>query len=68
MLKETVERIADWLSVSRLTHGDETGVRIGGKLHWLHVNSTRFLTHLAWHAKRGKQALESIGIWPRLQG
>src|SRR5438034_1276961 len=24
MLKETVERIADWLSASRLTHGDET--------------------------------------------
>ncbi len=68
MLKETVERIADWLSASRLTHGDETGVRIEGKLHWLHVNSTRFLTHLAWHRKRGKQALEAIGIWPRLQG
>ena len=43
MLKETVEHIADWLSASRLTHGDETGVRIGGKLHWLHVNSTSVL-------------------------
>jgi len=68
MLKETVEGIADWLSASRLTHGDETGVRIAGKLHWLHVNSTGFLTHLAWHRKRGKQALEAIGIWPRLRG
>jgi transposase len=67
-LKETVERIADWLSTSRLQHGDETGVRIGGKLHWLHVNSTRWLTHLAWHRKRGKQALEEIGIWPRFHG
>lgn len=67
-LKETVEGIAEWLSASRLQHADETGIRIGGKLHWLHVNSTRFLTHLAWHAKRGKQALEAIGIWPRFQG
>ena len=67
-LKETVEGIADWLCASRLQHADETGIRIGGKLHWLHVNSTRFLTHLAWHAKRGKQALEAIGIWPRFQG
>src|SRR5215472_17837354 len=35
---------------------------------WLHVNSTRFLTHLAWHAKRGRKALEDIGIWPRFRG
>jgi len=33
-----------------------------------HVNSTRFLTHLAWHPKRGRAALEAIGIWPRFAG
>ena len=31
-LAATVEQIADWLSVGRLQHGDETGMRIGGKL------------------------------------
>ena len=67
-LAPTVERIADWLSAGPLQHADETGVRIAGKLHWMHVNSTRWLTHLAWHAKRGKQALEDIGIWPRFAG
>jgi transposase len=67
-LEPTVERIADWISASRLQHGDETGVRVGGKLYWMHVNSTPWLTHLAWHAKRGKQALEAIGIWPRFHG
>ena len=67
-LEPTVERIGDWISANHLQHGDETGVRVGGKLHWMHVNSTRWLTHLAWHAKRGKQALEEIGIWPRFQG
>lgn len=61
-------QIADWLSASPLQHADETGVRIAGKLHWLHVNSTRFLTHLAWHTKRGRRALEDIGIWPRFRG
>jgi transposase-like protein len=67
-LAPTVAQIGDWLSVSPLQHADETGVRIAGKLHWLHVNSTRFLTHLAWHAKRGRKALEDIGIWPRFRG
>lgn len=67
-LAPTVAQIADWLSVGPLQHADETGVRIAGKRRWLHVNSTRFLTHLAWHAKRGRQALEDIGIWPRFKG
>lgn len=67
-LVQTVEKIAEWVSMSPVQYADETGVRLAGKLHWLHVNSTRFLTHLAWHAKRGSQALEAIGIWPRFRG
>jgi len=67
-LAPVVARIADWLSVSPVQHADETGVRIAGKRQWLHVNCTRFLTHLACHAKRGRQALEDIGIWPRFRG
>lgn len=67
-LAPVVAQIADRLSTSPLQHAHETGVRIAGKLHWLHVNSTRFLTHLAWHARRGRKALEDIGIWPRFRG
>src|SRR5207248_3342936 len=35
---------------------------------WLHVNCTRLLTHLAWHAARGREAMDEIGIWPRFAG
>jgi transposase len=67
-LAATMAQIAEGVSRSRVHHADETGVRLGGKLHWLPANRTRFLTHLAWHKKRGAEALEAIGIWPRFQG
>jgi transposase len=67
-LAPTVERIADLIAASRLQYADETGIRVYGMLHWLHVNSTRWLTHLAWHEARGRQALDEIGIWPRFAG
>jgi transposase len=67
-LAPTIERIAELIAASRLQHGDETGIRIYGMLHWLHVNCTPFLTHLAWHAARGREAMEDIGIWPRFGG
>ena len=67
-LEATVEYIAERVATSRIQHADETGMRIDGKLHWVHVNSTRHLTHLAWHQKRGRAALETIGIWPRFAG
>jgi transposase len=63
-----VERIAALVTASRLQHGDETGIRVYGMLHWLHVNCTRWLTHLAWHASRGREAMDEIGIWPRFAG
>jgi transposase len=67
-LGPTMARIADLLIVSPLQHGDETGVRIDGQGHWVHVNCTRWLTHLAWHPKRGREALDAIGIWPQFRG
>ncbi len=67
-LAPTVERIAELLVASRLQHGDETGIRVYGMLHWLHVNCTRELTHLAWHGSRGQEAMDEIGIWPRFAG
>ena len=67
-LAPTVAQIANLIVASPHQHADETGIRIGGKLRWLHVNSTHWLTHLAWHPKRGAAATAAIGIWPRFHG
>ena len=62
------EQIKMALTGSNLVHFDETGVRIAGKLHWLHVACTPQLTHYTAHAKRGRAAAEEIGILPAFRG
>lgn len=49
------------LLAQEVVNYDETGIRVDGKLHWLHTASTATHTHLFVHEKRGQKALESEG-------
>jgi transposase len=67
-LEEPCDKIKQSVIACGLMHGDETGIHLNKKLHWLHTASTRFLTYLAWHRKRGRSALDEIGILPAYHG
>jgi len=54
-----VQQVKEHLLEANTVHFDETGIRAGGKLHWLHTASTENYTHLFINDKRGQEALKS---------
>ena len=67
-LKEVEGQIKQTLTKAEVLHQDETGLYVTGQRYWLHVACTDQLTHYAVHPKRGKEALDAIGILPQFQG
>ena len=55
-------RLKAALRQSEVMGVDETGININGANNWVHVARTEHLTHLAFHPKRGRAAIEEIGI------
>ncbi len=60
--------IKDQVRQAQVVHQDETGLYVQGKRQWLHVSATERLTHYQVHAKRGKEALQAIGILSDFEG
>lgn len=62
------DRLVEILPQEPILHADETAVPINKVQHWLHVLCTPLLTFFAIHLRRGKEAIQAIGIIPRFTG
>ena len=67
-LLPTVAAIKQAVQASSIVNADESGIRVQGKLHWLHCAVTKTLTWLAPHAKRGTVAFEALGLLAGFRG
>ncbi len=63
-----LEQIMNCIIKSDVNHFDETGCRVKGTHHWMHVASNLKFTYIGVHRKRGKEAIDDIGILPRFKG
>ncbi|MGG5737455.1 IS66 family transposase [Bacillus cereus group sp. IBL03679] len=62
------EKAKTHLLQSRIVHFDETGVRVNRKLQWIHTMSTKEINLQVTHAKRGREAMNEIGVLPTFSG
>jgi transposase len=68
LLKPVEEKTKELLKESSILHSDETGISCIKTLQWMHVASTSLLTYYLIHAKRGKNAMDDMGILSDYQG
>ena len=58
-LEESEQIIKSKIAGGEVTHADESGIRVEGKLQWLHTATSLLYTYLFVHEKRGGIALNS---------
>lgn len=63
-----VRTIGQAVQQSAVGHAEESGMRVQGKLHWLHCAVTTTLSWLKCHAKRGTVAFDAPGLLAGVRG
>jgi len=68
VVKPIIEELSESMLQAPVMHFDETGMRVGKKLHWMHSASTDNAVVYKVHAKRGREALMAFNLLPRFDG
>jgi transposase len=67
-LDEFLGQLSDRLSEAEVAGFDETGLRVAGKLHWVHCARTDKYTLITCHPKRGRNGIDDAGVLGRFRG
>jgi transposase len=67
-LEESEKAIKQEIIGSDVAGFDESGMRVNGKLHWLHTAGTKSATAYLIHKNRGTKAMDAMGILPEFAG
>jgi transposase len=67
-LMEAYTAAGNSIQAAEVGHFDESGMRVAGKLRWLHVAASETAVHYSTHEKRGQEAMEAAGILPNFKG
>jgi len=67
-LATTYEASRQAIVTAKVSHFDESGVRVNGETQWLHVAGTAEYAFYTIHPKRGSDAMKAAGILPAFTG
>lgn len=65
---EFVDQVRDVLTGADVVHVDESGLRVAGSLHWVHVATTGKYTLIWVHPKRGRAGIEAGEVMASMTG
>jgi transposase len=60
--------VADRIAAAEVAGFDETGLRVAGKLAWVHCARTGRYTLITCHPQRGRKGIDDAGVLTRFRG
>jgi transposase len=67
-LEEFLNHVTDRLAEAEVAGFEETGLRVAGRLHWVHCARTGKYTLITCHPQRGRAGINDAGVLSRFRG